>query len=67
MEVPVIVALLDCYQRPAEHFAGGAEDRKAWVRWLIVAVPTAPILLGYGIVLGYYHSVVRRNSPASRG
>jgi hypothetical protein len=67
LELPVIVALLDCYQRPVEHFEGGAEDRQAWLRWLVVAVPTAVILLGYGIVLGYYYAVVRRNSPASRG
>jgi hypothetical protein len=31
-----------------------------------VAVLTVPILLGFGIVLGYYYAVVRRNSPASR-
>jgi hypothetical protein len=31
-----------------------------------VAVFTIPILLGYGIVLGYYFSVIRRNNPAAR-
>ena len=66
MEFPVIMALLDCWQRPADHFADGEDDRKAWMRWLVVAVITVPILLGYGIVLGYYYAVVRRNSPASR-
>ena len=30
-------------------------------------VVTVPVLLGYGIVLGYYFAVVRRNSPASPG
>lgn len=67
LEFPVIAAVLDCWQRPADHFLGGAADRKAWMRWLAVAVVTAPILLGFGIVLGYYYAVVRRNSPASRG
>lgn len=65
LEFPVLMALLDCWQRPADHFAGAAEDRQAWLRWLAVAVVTVPILLGYGIVLGYYFAVVRRNSPAS--
>ncbi len=66
LEVPALMALLDCWQRPPEHFAEGADDRRAWLRWLVVAVITVPILLGYGIVLGYYFAVVRRNSPASR-
>ena len=67
LEFPVIAAVLDCGQRPADHFREGAEDRKTWLRWLAVAVVTAPLLLGFGIVLGYYYAVVRRNSPASRG
>jgi hypothetical protein len=66
LEFPVIMAVLDCWQRPADHFLEGAEDRVAWLRWLAVAVVTAPVLLGYGIVLGYYFSVVRRNSPHAR-
>lgn len=66
LEFPVIMALLDCWQRPPEHFLQGAEDRVAWLRWLAVAVITVPVLLGYGIVLGYYFAVVRRNSPAAR-
>jgi nitrate reductase NapE component len=66
LEFPVVMALLDCWQRPPDHFLEGAEDRTAWLRWLVVAVVTVPILLGYGIVLGYYFSVVRRNSPAAR-
>jgi hypothetical protein len=65
LEFPVLMAVLDCWQRPAEHFAEGAEDRTAWLRWLAVAVVTVPVLLGYGIVLGYYFAVVRRNSPTS--
>jgi len=66
LEFPVIMALLDCWQRPPEHFNEGAEDRVAWLRWLGVAVVTIPILLGYGIVLGYYFAVIRRNNPAAR-
>jgi len=31
---------------------------------LIVAVLTVPILIGYGILIGYYYAVVRRNSPS---
>jgi uncharacterized protein YneF (UPF0154 family) len=31
----------------------------------VVAILTVPILLGYGIVLGYYFTVVKRNSPAT--
>lgn len=67
LEFPVVMALLDCWNRPAEHFAEGADDRRAWMRWLVVAVVTVPVLLGYGIVIGYYYAVVRRNSPAARG
>jgi hypothetical protein len=66
LEFPVITALLDCWQRPPDQFLEGEEDRTAWLRWLVVAVITAPILLGFGIVLGYYYAVVRRNSPTSR-
>ena len=66
LEFPVVMALLDCWNRPEEHFADGAADRKAWIMWLLVAVVTVPILIGFGIVLGYYYAVVRRNSPASR-
>jgi hypothetical protein len=66
LEFPVVMAVLDCWQRPPDHFLEGAEDRVAWLRWLAVAVVTAPVLLGYGIVLGYYFAVVRRNSPHAR-
>ena len=34
-------------------------------RGIAVAVVTVPVLLGYGIVLGYYFAVIRRNSPSS--
>jgi nitrate reductase NapE component len=66
LEFPALVAILDCFNRPADHFAEGAPDRKAWLGWLVVAIVTVPILVGYGIVCGYYFSVVKRNSPASR-
>lgn len=65
LEFPVLMAVLDCWQRPEDHFAGGREDQVAWPRWLAVAVVTVPVLLGYGITLGYYFAVIRRNSPAS--
>lgn len=63
LEFPVLTALVDCYHRPEDHFIGGREDRIAWLRWLGVAVITAPIMLGFGVILGYYFAVVRRNSP----
>ncbi|HEY9556347.1 MAG TPA: hypothetical protein VIR58_06415 [Acidimicrobiales bacterium] len=66
LEFPAIMALLDCWQRPVDHFAEGADDRRAWLRWLVVAVITVPVLVGYLVVLGYYFAVVRRSSPASR-
>ena len=56
-----VLALLDCLGREDSAFAGGAEDRKGWIRWLIVAVATAWFLVGDGIVLGYYFAVIRRN------
>lgn len=63
LEFPAALALLDCVQRPPEHFEGGPEDRTAWIRWLCVAIVLVPILVGYGIVLGYYYTVIRRNAP----
>ena len=66
LEFPVLMALLDCWQRPPDNFLGDAPDRKAWFGWLLIAVVTVPVMLGYGIVLGYYYAVVRRNSPHAR-
>ena len=63
---PSVLALVDCFNRDADHFAGGEDDRRSWLRWLWVAVATAPVLVGNGILLGYYYAVVRRNSPARR-
>lgn len=65
LEFPAAMALLDCINRGPDHFEGGAPDRRAWIGWLVVAIVTVPILVGYGIVIGYYYVVVRRNSPAS--
>ena len=65
LEFPAVMALLDCVNRPPEHFAGGGPDRRSWLGWLVVGILTVPILIGYGVVIGYYFSVVRRNSPAS--
>ena len=67
LELPAVLALADCYGRPAHHFEGGAEDRQAWIRWLVVAVATVPILVGFLLLIGYYHVVIRRNSPFNRG
>jgi len=67
LEFPAIMAMIDCSLRPAEHFAGGADDQRSWKGWLVVAILTVPILLGYGIVIGYYFAGVRRNSPSSGG
>jgi hypothetical protein len=57
-----IFALLDCITRDDDQFAGGADDKRAWVRWLVVAVATAWFGVGYGIVLGYHQVVVKRNT-----
>lgn len=67
LEYPALMALLDAVNRPPDHFRGGAEDRAAWIRWLIVGVATAWILVGNGIVLAYYFSVVRANDPGGPG
>jgi len=66
LELPAVLALVDCLSRPAHQFAGGADDRTGWIRWLVVAILTVPILFGYLILIGYYHVVIRRNSPYSR-
>ena len=64
LEFPALLALIDCNARPDEHFAEGAADKKGWSRWLLIAILTACIGIGMGIVLGYYYAVVRRNTPA---
>lgn len=66
LELPALISLVDCINRPDDSFEGGAPDRQAWIRWLIVAVLTVPILVGYGIVLGYYFTVVKRSAPGRR-
>lgn len=63
LEFPAMIAMLDCLQRPADHFEGGADDRVAWIRWLAVAILLVPVLIGYGILLGYYYVVIQRNAP----
>lgn len=63
---PGMLSLLDCVNRGPEEFEGGAADREGW-RWrLALAVPLCAVGVGYGIVLGYYYGVVRRNSPMQR-
>jgi hypothetical protein len=63
LETPAIVALLDCKNREPHQFARGAEERRAWLLWLVVGVATAWLLIGNGIVLAYYYAVIRRNTP----
>lgn len=60
---PAALSVLDCSNRDAGEFEGGAADRSAWLMWLALAVPLSAVGVGYGIVLGYYYGVVRRNSP----
>ena len=64
LELPATLALLDCFNREADDFAEGAADRGGWLRWLVVAWLTSVVGIGYGIVLGYYWAVVKRNTPA---
>jgi hypothetical protein len=63
---PATFSLLDCTNRAPEEFAGGAADRKGWLTWLALGVPLCAVGIGYGIVLGYYSGVIRRNSPMGR-
>ncbi len=46
------MALIDCLGRPDHHFAEGAEDKRSWVKWLVVAIVTVPILVGYLLLVG---------------
>lgn len=66
LEFPAVLALVDCATRDEDHFPGGAADQRAWRRWLVVAVLTVPILVGYLLLIGYYQAVIRRNSPTGR-
>jgi hypothetical protein len=63
LSFPAILALIDCANRDENHFAGGAEDRRSWLRWLALAIVTAPLLVGNGILLSYYYVVIKRNQP----
>ncbi len=63
---PGALSLLDCANRKPGEFEGGAADRSGWLKWLGLAVPLCVVGVGYGIVLGYYYGVVRRNSPMRR-
>ena len=67
LETPALLALLDCYNRHEDDFAGGAADRRSWLGWLVVGALTAWVLVGNGIVLGYYYAVIRRNTPMRPG
>ena len=64
LELAAVMALLDCVNRRPDEFEGGEDDRRGWLRWLLVAVATAWLLVGNGIVLGYYYGVLRRNTPS---
>lgn len=65
LELPVLLAFLDAWNREEHSFEGGESDRQAWLRWLAIAMLTAPVLIGYGIVHGYYHAVIKRNAPTT--
>ena len=62
LEFPVLLALLDCFNREPEGFEDGASDRTAWLGWLLAALVLP--LVGYGVVLGYYWSVVKRDTSS---
>lgn len=60
MLFPGLVAVADCYQRPASKFAGGARDKSGWMKWLVIALFLCPVGIGYGILLGYHQNVIKR-------
>jgi hypothetical protein len=66
LEFPAILALVDCINRDPDAFVGGDAGRRSWLRWLIVAVATAWIVVGNLIIVAYYHVVVRGNSMTRR-
>jgi hypothetical protein len=68
LEVPAVVALADCYERPLTDFPGGEDDKHGWKVWLWIALATAWIFgVGNIIVLGYHSSIVKRSTPLGRG
>lgn len=62
MLFPGLIAIGDCYARPAEKFAGGERDRSGWMKWLVIAMFLYPVGIGYGILLGYHQNVIKRHS-----
>lgn len=62
MLFPGLMAIADCYQRPADKFAGGEKDRSGWMKWLVIALFLYPVGIGYGILLGYHQNVIKRYS-----
>jgi hypothetical protein len=66
LELPAVLALVDCWFRPDDHFEGGEPGHRGWRRWLVVAVVTVPILVGYLLLIAYYQAVVRRQSSTGR-
>ena len=44
LEFPAIVALLDCCQPRPDQFDGGADDRGAWLQWLVDLAAAVPVL-----------------------
>jgi hypothetical protein len=62
MLFPGLVAIADCYQRPADRFDGGEHDRSGWMKWLVIALFLYPVGIGYGILLGYHQNVIKRHS-----
>lgn len=61
---PAALALLDCFNRSADEFEGGADDRRAWLIWLALSIPLCLVLVGYGILLGYYWGVIKRSGSS---
>jgi hypothetical protein len=59
LDIPAVLALLDCLNRPVEKFEQQEADRGAWLRWLGLSLVLSWVLVGYGIVLAYYYAVVR--------
>jgi hypothetical protein len=43
------------------------EGVQEWIQTNLVSQDSLIYIFGYGILIGYYYAVVRRNSPAARG